>query len=468
MQARCSLALVASIKVIRLTVASFVLSATAAVADPVSDGANDAGTVASCTFGAACGSSTGSYDDTCAFATAAGQSLALTNFALGVPANAASIDGFLVEPRTSHTGCTGTIQLLKDGTPAGDSRTLVGTLGGGMCLESQFFGHGGTTDTWGTTWTPADVNDPDFGVVIDSGACSGLTVDTVRLTVFFTINDHVCGDGYRTGPLEGCDDGNLTDGDGCSSTCGSEGAMTADQQRCVNLLNSGYNKMFKISSQILNKCRKAYAKDGSDFQVCASSDAAFLKIQKAVAKATAIVATRCASNPPPYAYTDGTQATLVAYVRSLSVYAALLGDISNLTTGNQAASSCQGAVIDAVQAVMLNLTGNFNKCKKAALLGKKFTQAEDAVDLTACLPARPADLEAGLLSVLTKKCAGQTVGDLLPGSCEPSANDQVRADCLADFGFCDVCLNLSQVDALPLDCDTLDNGAPDSSCVSAP
>ena len=48
--------------------------------------------------------------------------------------------------------------------------------------------YGGPTDTWGTTWTPQEVNDPGFGAALrtrygDFSGNNDAGVDSMRITV---------------------------------------------------------------------------------------------------------------------------------------------------------------------------------------------------------------------------------------------------------------------------------------------
>jgi len=58
----------------------------------------------------------------------------------------------------------------------------------------------------------------DDGNVLDGDGCSSTCSIEVPLPV-------VCGNGIAQGPTEQCDDGNVGDGDGCSATCTIEGPL---------------------------------------------------------------------------------------------------------------------------------------------------------------------------------------------------------------------------------------------------
>lgn len=77
------------------------------------------------------------------------------------------------------------IRLVKAGSPVGQNKaTFVAWPG-----TSQSFGFGGANDLWGSTWTPAEIKDPLFGVQIAAAFQSAgavANVDNVRITVYYT------------------------------------------------------------------------------------------------------------------------------------------------------------------------------------------------------------------------------------------------------------------------------------------
>jgi hypothetical protein len=78
-----------------------------------------------------------------------------------------------------------TVQLLKLGSPVGSNKALGTTWG----LPDTAIGYGSTSDFWGTTWTPADVNATNFGLRFtakNTGASSSTaTVDFISITVTY-------------------------------------------------------------------------------------------------------------------------------------------------------------------------------------------------------------------------------------------------------------------------------------------
>lgn len=128
---------------------------------------------------------------TVAFLVAAATSDDLIGFAYGlaVPLTA-TIDGILLEINYVQTGGLGfanesVVKLLKAGTAVGSNLSTGAAIPGTATTVS----YGGSSNLWGTTWTPADTNDTNFSAVFvcqdTSGVSSGVGVDFFRITVFF-------------------------------------------------------------------------------------------------------------------------------------------------------------------------------------------------------------------------------------------------------------------------------------------
>lgn len=115
--------------------------------------------------------------------------LKATNFGFSIPSGA-TIDGIIVEIEKS-TGGSGTVtddevKIVKaDGSIGTTNKALAGDW-----PAEQYHTYGGATDKWGETWTDANINDVDFGVVISANRVTGTTpsarVDHIRITVHYT------------------------------------------------------------------------------------------------------------------------------------------------------------------------------------------------------------------------------------------------------------------------------------------
>jgi hypothetical protein len=118
--------------------------------------------------------------------------LLLDDFRLEVPA-AAEIRGITVTVRRAGGGpneaVDAGVRLIKGGVMGQSDRSSPMPWSG---PELSNVDYGGATDLWGATWTPEDVNAPDFGVALSAAytqsAGNGRAyVDIVYVTVSYTL-----------------------------------------------------------------------------------------------------------------------------------------------------------------------------------------------------------------------------------------------------------------------------------------
>lgn len=86
-------------------------------------------------------------------------------------------------------GSSGSAQFAVQLQKAGSSVGVVKTIN--CPLADSYVSLGGPTDLWGTTWTTADVNDPNFGTALQAqinnyAALLQFNVDFIRVTVYGT------------------------------------------------------------------------------------------------------------------------------------------------------------------------------------------------------------------------------------------------------------------------------------------
>src|SRR3989344_2621301 len=121
--------------------------------------------------------------------------LKATGFGFNIPIEA-TINGILVEwevasdeffsdPTQDYAA-----RIVKEGTIGSTDRSNATYW---SIVEDTFLPHGSSSDLWGETWTPADINSSNFGAAIKaitaSGGSSFPRVDSVRITVFYTSSD---------------------------------------------------------------------------------------------------------------------------------------------------------------------------------------------------------------------------------------------------------------------------------------
>lgn len=111
--------------------------------------------------------------------------LKATNFSFSIPVGA-TIDGVVVENECKNTsGSNGwdIVKLVKGGVIGGTNHRPT------MTATEAYVSTGSSSDLWGLTLSPTDVNASDFGVVFqDDGPGGGTTisVDHIRITITYT------------------------------------------------------------------------------------------------------------------------------------------------------------------------------------------------------------------------------------------------------------------------------------------
>lgn len=143
-------------------------------------------------------------DDTYATASAAGtvlsRRLKATNFGFTIP-DGATVDGIVVEAEVKRSGAASevfAVRVVKGGTVgaqnrASDAPASIGT-------SDAYKTYGSSSQLWGETWTPADINSSDFGAAVQvtldtlDDTTSTVSVDHIRVTVHYTegaVSGHV-------------------------------------------------------------------------------------------------------------------------------------------------------------------------------------------------------------------------------------------------------------------------------------
>jgi large repetitive protein len=118
--------------------------------------------------------------------------LKATNFGFGIPAGAV-IDGIVVEIKRAE-GAAGSdtirdqaVRIVKaDGSIGTTNKAATST---DWPTTLAYAAYGSASDKWGETWTAADINDADFGAVLQatcSGSFEDARVDHIRITVHYT------------------------------------------------------------------------------------------------------------------------------------------------------------------------------------------------------------------------------------------------------------------------------------------
>lgn len=113
--------------------------------------------------------------------------LKATGFGFFVPLDAI-INGILVEIQQQSTVSTGTtdnsVKIVKGGIISGNEKAT----GVSWPTSEAYQSYGGSSDLWGLTWTPSDINSSNFGVACSADAVLASTaeIDYIRITVYWT------------------------------------------------------------------------------------------------------------------------------------------------------------------------------------------------------------------------------------------------------------------------------------------
>lgn len=119
--------------------------------------------------------------------------LKASGFGFSIPAGCL-IKGIFVEIEKSASNISllatvadNSVRLIKGGAIAGTDHSLSGN----WPSSESYYSYGGASDLWGTGWTVADINSPNFGVAF-SGSIVGLVglfpsvrIDHIRVTVHY-------------------------------------------------------------------------------------------------------------------------------------------------------------------------------------------------------------------------------------------------------------------------------------------
>jgi hypothetical protein len=115
----------------------------------------------------------------------------ITGFGFSIPATA-TVNGISVSVRKSASGLLENVQdqsvmIIQNGNIAGTEHASSGA----WPLTETFFNYGSTSDLWGLSWAPNDINASNFGISI-SANLAGLSVlptayiDDVQITICYT------------------------------------------------------------------------------------------------------------------------------------------------------------------------------------------------------------------------------------------------------------------------------------------
>lgn len=119
--------------------------------------------------------------------------LKATNFGFAIPGDA-TITGILVEIENLSTVNLGTadnsVKIVKADGTFGSQEKASATK---WPTSEAYMSYGGSTDLWTETWTPANINNVNFGVGVSANAVLASTaeIDHIRITVSWTGSNRI-------------------------------------------------------------------------------------------------------------------------------------------------------------------------------------------------------------------------------------------------------------------------------------
>ncbi len=389
----------------------------------------------------------------------------------GTPSNplpsvdVALIDNCQVVPPVCGNGITQVTEECDDGnTVDGDGCSAscdTELCGDGIVNNGEDCDDGAESVTCNADCTTAACGDGQVNATAGEACDDGDDVDGNGCDSNCTVT--ACGNGIVAGG-EQCDDGNAVAGDGCDDLCVIELVQDKDQQKCINTVNKDIAKLAATAGKAWSKCAAAEAKDAATDMVACVSTAT----QKAYDKVAADAGSKCPVAPDFAAFDDPDDSDNTL-LEAEEFMMALLG--TDIEAGVVAAdqkddSKCQLKVLGAAAKLQATAFKEFNSCKKNGL---KDGSVYSDVYLSNCVGADAKGKVAGagtkLSDTVTGSCGASTLSSVFPGDCAIDTPASF-ASCVEAASLCAVCRNANAVDGTSADCDLLDNGVTDASCIN--
>lgn len=256
-----------------------------------------------------------------------------------------------------------------------------------------------------------------------------------------------------------------------------------DQQRCIVRLNKDGSLVARQQGKENLRCLIAAGKGALPGPVaeCLLADPKG-KVGKKMAKTLSSESKHCGV-APDFAYESAPAANLAAQDAELALFGDLFGgDLESSIVdcaSDKAACKCQRTVQRSAEKYATLVYKEFVRCKSNALREGRApfdTGAASAADVEACVTdaatagsiaadsaGKQGRAQGALDSLVEKKCSG--IADPFPGECSGLTGQPLSA-CIASRAVCRVCEAINEADALALNCDALDDGSENQSCLN--
>lgn len=267
---------------------------------------------------------------------------------------------------------------------------------------------------------------------------------------------------------------------------GPTSAATKDQQNCINTNNKNLQKVTSAIAKDIDACIKDHAKGALGTMTptqCFVADRKG-KVSKAKNKTVSGFNGRCVGNDkdgnpklPPFGVSDPNTIIAAAEDKESALIEVLFGsDVAGVLIPeavDKDASKCQQKVAKTYKKCQDTQLKEFNRCKKNALKAG----ANSALELESCMLAdaggkiaKACDQSGASVDKIRKdidkKCVskGVDLATAFPG-CDETDPELLHA-CMITKLRCETCRAINTADGLARDCDVLDDGVSNGSCLS--
>lgn len=315
----------------------------------------------------------------------------------------------------------------------------------------------------------ACVNDggPLEGAVCDDGDACTASSTCAAAVCTGSAPTLVCGDALVCGS-EACDDGNLTELDGCSSACESEVVQSGRQKACIKGVNQAVGRVADIQAKVSFGCiRDQLRGEVPDAQACLllDPDTRVASNQQRAER----TATRLCVSAPDFGTAPIADANAAARDAEVALVTDVFGSDVALALIPAAIAPadalCQQWLTKTLGTLSAAKRREFNYCKTNRLRIDTIRSGASLQDCLAQVLADPrgkiAKRLARLDAVVADYCGGTDLAAAFPGACSARAD---LVACLEEQVDCHLCRMLNVVDALQEDCDLYDDGATNGSC----
>ena len=251
--------------------------------------------------------------------------------------------------------------------------------------------------------------------------------------------------------------------------------QTKPQQKCILKLNKSAGKVAKAQLRVSYDCiRDATEGLVADAQTCLSADADN-RIAKAEAKTNKLFAKKCSGAAlPDFGPTDSAIVNSDSQVEMRSLVGDAYGFDLNTAiaagAGDETVGLCQAGVARSFDKGIKARLKAFQSCKKFGLRAPP--SITKATELSLCLGAAILDEKNQVAKAFGRfsrtvdtRCQGVDLDAAFPGLCQGAADSAAFKQCIDNAIDCRYCSMLKGVDGFSADCDQLDDGVQNLSCL---